>query len=557
MVRLCLLFVLSLTLAAEDRWIEYRLGPFQVLTSAGEHPGKETLGRFEQFRWALGKTLGHEDLGSTWPIRILVFKKHQGLVALSWNREAFTAGLTAGAPIPRGVFHECAKILIESNTGRMPRPVELGIETLFSTLETNGVRITLGVPPPPEERNRDWARMHLLAVNQDYYGKLPVLLRNLEQGTEAEAAYGNALGKSPKEIDRLADAYLAAGRFETASVSGRPLNAEKDLEGRPVDPAVAALEAADVAFTREAYAAVLAKYPGSAGAHEGLGLIALTQNQTDAALREFSAAVAANSTGARAWLEYARLESNGAKAQAALEKAAQLNPRWGEPWFAMAGRATDVKSKIESLKNATRIEPRNRVYWRALAEADVLAQDYSGAAKAWAGAERASRDEAERAETIQARARIEQQRLDAEVAERKRAAEEKEKEIRDLKNAALDRIHEAEAKTNQSLNQDKPPMGGKVVPWWDGPEPKGKVQGVLVKVECLGKKMRLAIQGEEGKPIRLLVPDPSQLAVQGAGNPTVKCGEGPAGRKVNVAYFPKPDRAAGTAGEAAWIEFLP
>jgi len=24
-----------------------------------------------------------------------------------------------------------------------------------------------------------------------------------------------------------------------------------------------------------------------------------------------------------------------------------------------------------------------------------------------------------------------------------------------------------------------------------------------------------------------------------------------------VAYFPKPDRAAGTAGEAAWIEFLP
>src|SRR2546422_5110993 len=33
-------------------------------------------------------------------------------------------------------------------------------------------------------RDKDWARMHLLAVDPQYYGKLPVLFYNLQKGAE-------------------------------------------------------------------------------------------------------------------------------------------------------------------------------------------------------------------------------------------------------------------------------------------------------------------------------------------------------------------------------------
>jgi tetratricopeptide (TPR) repeat protein len=304
---------------------------------------------------------------------------------------------------------------------------------------------------------------------------------------------------------------------------------------------MAALYVADLAATRAAYAGVLAKYPNSAGAHEGLG--------------EFAAAIEGSSQSARAWLAYARLQTDAAKARAALEKAAQLNPSWAEPWVVMAQQASDPRAKIKFLKTATSLELRNAGYWRALAEADLAVNDFPDAAKAWAGAERAAVDDAERARMIKARTDIEQQRLDYEAAERKRQALEKEREIQNLKNAAMERIKEAEARTNQSLNQGKAPLSGKVVPWWDGPQPAGKVQGVLLRVECLGKKARLVIQGDDRKLIRLLVPDPSQIVIQGAPDANLGCGEQRPQRKVAVAYFPKPDKATGTVGEAAQVDF--
>ena len=77
------------------------------------------------------------------------------------------------------------------------------------------------VPLPAGERNLDWARMHMLTVLPDYYGKLRVAVHNLEQGVEAEPALRNAaffavadrlLGLSdpvPAEANDLVNAELA------------------------------------------------------------------------------------------------------------------------------------------------------------------------------------------------------------------------------------------------------------------------------------------------------------------------------------------------------------
>jgi hypothetical protein len=44
----------------------------------------------------------------------------------------------------------------------MPERLERGLVSLFSTIQVNGIRITLG--EPPSHPDMDWARVHLLAA---------------------------------------------------------------------------------------------------------------------------------------------------------------------------------------------------------------------------------------------------------------------------------------------------------------------------------------------------------------------------------------------------------
>jgi hypothetical protein len=167
------------------------------------------------------------------------------------------------------------------------------------------------------------------------------------------------------------------------------------------------------------------------------------------------------------------------------------------------------------------------------------------------GGEQAATDPAVREQMHQARMSIEQQRLDYEEAERRRAAEEKAQELAKLKAQAQSELHKAEAKMNEG---SKAPAE-KPVPWWDGPLPAGKVTGTLKQVDCLPKQQaRLTIQSADGKLVRLLIPDPGKVAYSGAGEATLGCGVQKA-RRVVIEYFPKHDPKLATAGEVATIEF--
>jgi hypothetical protein len=151
----------------------------------------------------------------------------------------------------------------------------------------------------------------------------------------------------------------------------------------------------------------------------------------------------------------------------------------------------------------------------------------------------------------QARLAVEQQRLDYEAEEKRRAAEEDARELARLKQQALDHVHELEAKYNQGA----PAAAGPVVPWWNGPAPSGKVRGLLRQVDCLGKQLRLVVETADHKLVRLLVPDAAQVPVTG-GNQTLACGKAAVPRQVSIEYFPKPNPRLTTAGEVATIEFL-
>jgi hypothetical protein len=552
MVALCL----AGALAAEDRWVQAHSGPFTVMSDAGDKAVQERLAYLEQFREALRVTLGKPDLTPVWPVRVLVFKNGRAS-SFALGRDAVMAAVAEKQPFSRADLRELGRLLIWPNTNRLPQGIEDGLLTLFSTLEVSGTRITLGDPPPAEERTRDWARMQLLATKFDYRGRMRVMISNLEQLPDLEPACRNAFEKSAAEIEREVEAYWKAGSFSTTSVSGRTLSPTRDLHVQPATGNDVKVATADLLLSTGSDQANAA-YGAIQGveADEGLGLIALQKKDPAEARKRLEAAIKADSKNARAWAELALFESDEAKARKELTKAGELNPRWAAVPHRLAQLEKDPARKADQLKKACKLDPRDAAAWEELARAQIDAKQFVEAQKAWAGAERAAANDAERERIHQERLDVARERADFEASERKRESDERQRDINRVKQAGMAEIHAAEDQANRKLNADgaTKPLG-KVEEWWTGPEAGAKVSGTLERVDCLGRQARLVVRGSDGAVVQLLVRDPGQIVLSGGGVKTLGCGAQRPPRGVTVQYAPKPDKKLGTAGEAATVEF--
>ena len=175
----------------------------------------------------------------------------------------------------------------------MPPAFERGLIEFFSTFEGTGIHIAVGAPPSGgAARDLDWARVHMLMVDPEYYGKLQVLLFNLRKGVAEDVACRNAFGLTAAEIEARAKAHLAAGDFQTTSLPSRPLN-ERDLPARAVSDADARLARADLLAgqaSADEYQALLGGGVKTAEALEGLGLLALRAGNREEALRRLGGA---------------------------------------------------------------------------------------------------------------------------------------------------------------------------------------------------------------------------------------------------------------------------
>src|SRR5690349_2492521 len=78
MRRWFILGLLPSLLAADDHWVKFTSGPYEVFSDAGARPARETLVRFEEFRHGLGQLIGEPDLQLPQPVRIFVFKNARG-----------------------------------------------------------------------------------------------------------------------------------------------------------------------------------------------------------------------------------------------------------------------------------------------------------------------------------------------------------------------------------------------------------------------------------------------------------------------------------------------
>ncbi len=511
MNRFFLLLFLPLLLSAEDRWIEFDSGPFQVLTNAGDKTGRETLNYLEQLRHTLGATLGKQDLHSIWPIRLIVLKSGKqsqaSFAGVKMGRDSYIASITAINP---ETVSDITRILIDANAGRMPEGIERGLVSLFSTLSVDGTKVSIGAPP--STKDRDWSRVHMLTVDPAYNGRLRVLLGNLQKGIEAEPSYKNAFEKTPQQVDEELNAYVLAGKYETTALSGRPLDAKRQLYAKTPDPYKVALAQADVlladgaAGAREAYTALLNQKAGAPEPHEGLG--------------DFDAAVKADSQNARAYAELAKVTADATQKKALFAKAEQLNPLWAEPYAMQAEAESVAFRKAPLLKSATQLAPRNASYWRMLAEAQEASHQYADAGKSWGNAERATESLDERNRIRQARQQGEALRLDLQAKDKEEAKRKQEQELQDVKNRALSDIRAFEAKANQG----QAPLDPNVKLGEYQEAKPTLIHGVLVRVDCLGMQAKLHVQGEDKKTRQVTIRDPSKVAIRGGGNKSLGCG---------------------------------
>ncbi|MFN0104279.1 MAG: hypothetical protein ACKV2U_19610 [Bryobacteraceae bacterium] len=478
MKRLFVMLPLLPWLAFAEKWTAYRSAPFTVFTNGGEKEAQEAVVSLVQLRHTLSEKFGKE-LSPVWPLAVVQRKNNAEVGEVRLARESYLLTLPVGV-VPVGVMEQLTLLLLRENTATMDVSVERGVAKAFSTLQVQGPRVTLGAAP--REKDLEWARMHLLLTDPRFSGSARVLLSNFGKGVDGDAAWRNTVGMLQKDFDKEARTYLAAGAFGTIALTGKPVDPRR-IRGEELEDDEVRLLLADLAGT-------------------------------------------SSPTGARALAAQDTKES--------LEKAWRLNPRWSLPHEMLARHEDRLSDKAQRFRKAAELAPREVRLWRLAAQAFEAAELPAEAAKMWFGAERAAGSPTERAALKEIRLAMDRKRVEAEEDERRKVQEAEARELQRLKDEAVTRIREAEAKANAGGSKSS----GKVVDWWDGPKPDASLRGKLLRVDCLkGNVLRLAIGADLKTATLLTVKEAGKIVITGNGTVDLGCGAQKAPRAVTVEYL--------------------
>jgi tetratricopeptide (TPR) repeat protein len=547
--------------SAEPQWIKARLGSFEAISDNGRRSATQALSQFEQFSFALGTAMGQPELRLDPPLRIIVFRNAQEMRAqcppgLAIGRDRLMACTTSEGQLPQSLLRDLTRTLLDKNFSRIPAPIEKALETFFGTVESNAVHVTWGAAPPQAERTREWALLHRILTQPDYSGKAPIYLHNIATGMDTNAASRNALGDDGPKFEAEADRYYAAGVFNTSAAPNRTINPDRDFKTTSLTSDEGQLMRADLLTPASAalYESLLQAGKHVAEDNEGLAVLAMRNNDTAKAQTFMEAALKAGTTNFVALTAYAKLENDPARAIEILRQALTLDPKYAEAHWIFGEKLSDPARRMAEWKQAVNLAPGNSEWWARYAQLCVDQKQYAEAGRAWVAAAQAAPDVQLRERYLSARGLIEQQRLDAEDQERRKDAEEKARETDRLKADARKELAAIEARANtrpfsaQELS--------KTVEWF-GDAGSAKITGVLIRVDCIGKQLRLSVKDDAGKSQGFVVPDPLQFEIKGG--ETLACGAQQKARRVTVSY--KPSSQSVTQGsksvpdEATGLEF--
>lgn len=538
--------------AAEPHWIKARMGSFESISDDGRRSATQALSQFEQFSFALGSVMGQPDLKLDPPLRIIVFKSDKDMRAecppgMIMGRDRLMACTTAEGQLPAGLLRELARSLIENNFAKMPAPIETALETFFSTVQSTAVHVTWGAPPPPAERTREWALLHRFLTQPDTSGRANIYLHNLTAGMDPADAGRNAFGEDGAKFNAEVDQYYAAGVFNTAVAPNRPLNPDRDFSTTFLTSDEFQLMRADLltAGSAATYESLLKAGKQTAESNEGLAMLALRDKDLAKATLYMEAARKSGTHNFVALTAYAALLKDRDLAVQVLKEALTIDPKYAEAHWVFGEKLDDSPRRMMEWKQAVNLAPRNYEWWAQYAQLCVELKQYAEAGRAWMAAAQSAPNAGLRDEYLDARSQIEQQRLDAEDAERRKEAAERAAELDRLKNEARKELAAIEARAN--THPLTPEERAKVVPWFDDAG-TSKITGSLVRVECSGKKLRLSLKDDKGQTQLFVVPDTQQLEIRNGD--TLTCGSQKAVR-VMISYKP----AKTGPGEVTLIEF--
>ena len=184
--------------------------------------------------------------------------------------------------------------------------------------------------------------------------------------------------------------------------------------------------------------------------------------------------------------------------------------------------------------------------WIALATTQTKVGEASAAQGSWLRAEEA-------AATPELQEKVRQQRLSSEAGrlDEVEAARDRERNSayyadQRAQRRESARIGAAEKKANSALAAE----GGEVssadaVPWADLAAAK-KIEGSIVRVDCMGKDARLTVKEKAGNTIVLLLKKVDEAALP--------CGDQKPSKRVAVTYSPDNDKQSGTSGTVVSLD---
>ena len=545
--------------AADPQWVKARLGSFEASGDGGRRAAIQGLSQFEQFRYALGSAMGKPDLLLDPPIGILVFRNAQelaseGFTGLRMGRRRVMACTVAEGQLPPELVRELTSQLLDNNFSNMPPATEEALETFFSTVQSNAVHVLWGAPPPPAQRSREWALIHMMITQPEYSGRAHIYLHNLATGMDSNGAL-RSLSEDPAKFNAEVDRYFNAGVFAGTAAPSRPLNPERDFNTTVLTSDEGQLMRADLLTSGSAaiYQSLLKAGKHVAENNEGLAILAMRAGDNVQAANYMEAARREGTKNPVALTSYSAIVKDRDGAIGILHEALTADPKYAQAHWALGDRVSEPTRRLAEWKQAVALAPRNYEWWAQYAQLCVDQKQYAEAGHAWLAAAQAAPDAAHRVEYLNARGQISQLRLDDEDAVRRREAAAKTAEIDNLKAQARKELAALEARANSNpLSKDE------VASAMDWREVNGgTVSGTLTRVDCVGKKPhveeRLEVKDEKGKLWHLAIGDPSQVEVTG-GETTLACGsKNP--RAVDITFKPAKDNRNGIVGEVTAIEF--
>ena len=525
----CIL-LLALHLRAEN-WQKINAGPFEVFTSGDVKAAKVLLGTLEQMRGQLGDLLGITEPKPLWPVRVVVASGQRG-GNLTLTTSVYSM-LLGDAAMTRQQKRQVLSLLLSTNAGPLEPSLEDALLTVLSTLDAERVRVTVGALPPVAQQTADWVLLEYLITNDLYRGRVRVFLSNLMKGTDKATALRNGFEKEEAALREEAGAARAS--FAAVTYSARPILPERDYRAREIEVEAGRLQLA-IAQLSDANLRDGARRACSAKSIEVEAQECVAAAYALAGKADLAAMEAEKALGLPRMLYLAAVgQADRLKHQQHLFTALQLKPVYPEAAFAFAGKENDPVKAHKALKDAAGAALRDPKYQGQMAKWAQAAGLYVEEAKAWAAAERAAFDPAEKEALGQLRLGAQDRRYEAEAQARREAEAARVKDTERVRQESLRRIREAEARARGTMTPLE--AGTKVEQWWEGEQPTANVSGRLVRVDCMGGgRARFAIRDEGGKVLLYDVANPSKLVLSGAGAETFSfsCGVQKQPRKVKA-----------------------